>query len=168
MHLNDHRFRFFFSSSVFCFFSFLFFFSRTRESYAYCVFFGIVSNNILSPLVFKMCRHVLDRAKKFICLCFLGAFSVFFLPLSLSLFCFSLTYFLLLLLNEKKKICFHLLCPSTNLYCSKDRALHDFVCRWRGKYKQRIWRGKKMQTIRTNDIISKKETWAHIARKLST
>lgn len=112
MHLNDHRFRFFSSSSVFCFFSFLFFFSRTRESYAYCVFFGIVSNNILSPLVFKMCRHVLDRAKKFICLCFLGAFSVFFLPLSLSLFCFSLTYFLLLLLNGKKKsvfICFVLL-----------------------------------------------------------
>lgn len=126
MHLNDHRFRFFFSSSVFRFFSFLFFFSRTRESYAYCVFFGIVSNNILSPLVFKMCRHVLDRAKKFICLCFLGAFSVFFLPLSLLLLAYL---FSSSSLKWKKKICFHLLCPSTNLYCSKDRALHDFVCR---------------------------------------
>lgn len=138
MHLNDHRFYFVFCFGLFLFscscFSFQELVSRMHiacSSKSWATTFCLL-------LLFKLCVGRVRREEKLhICLCFLGAFSVFSFSLSLSS-AHSFAYFSFSLERQRKKICLHLFCPSTNLYCSTDRALHDFVCRWRVKYKQRI------------------------------
>lgn len=123
MYLNDHRCFFFVVS--FCYSSYS---CRELASCMHiecCMFFGNREYSISSCSQDSVGMFGREKSSHVYGFFFRAHFLAFFCSLSLFRFRFTI----IMLCSSSVKICLHLLCPSTNFYCLRDRAQHDFVCR---------------------------------------